>query len=222
MILGRSLSKVPTLGLNPLEAAPAEALKAITRHSTLEVYRAQSKGVLQVRDAATRLERGIWAAEQHRVNETAHLDEMIAKLANIATRVKKSRSDQARQDLVQAIQLFHAKGTTLKSVNTRHEGPLDWWARRKRTLHTVQWVSSDMQADEDATPLADVAMTTEELLDADGDGKLTYDDAKKLAVALESSASSYSSSALLAFLAFSSLRSDALSFSITAFSFSCW
>ena len=39
---------------------------------------------------------------------------------------------------------------------------------------------------------------TAELLDADGDGKLTYDDAKKLAVALESSASSYSSSALLA------------------------
>lgn len=171
MILGRSLSKVPTLGLNPLEVAPAEALKAITRHSTLEVYRHQSKGVLQVRDAATRLERGIWAAEQHRVNETAHLDEMIAKLANIATRVKKSRSDQARQDLVQAIQIFHAKGTTLKSVNTRHEGPLDWWARRKRTLHTVQWVSSDMQADEDATPLADVAMTAEELLDADGETK---------------------------------------------------
>ena len=145
MILGRSLSKVPTLGLNPLEANPAEALRAITRHSQLEVYRDQSKSILATREEATRLERGLWAAERHRQNETVHLDEMLVKLANIATRVKKSRFEDVRHDLVQAIQLFWAKGSKLKKVNLRHEGSLDWWARRTKTLNTVQWVSSDMQ-----------------------------------------------------------------------------
>ena len=111
MILGRSLSKVPTLGLNPLQANPAEALRAITRHSQLEVYRDQSKSILATREEATRLERGLWAAERHRQNETTHLDEMLVKLANIATRVKKSRFEDVRHDLVQAIQLFWAKGS---------------------------------------------------------------------------------------------------------------
>ena len=149
MILGRSLSKVPTLGLNALEANPAEALRAITRHSQLEVYRDQSKSILATREEATRLERGLWAAERHRQNETVHLDEMLVKLANIATRVKKSRFEDVRHDLVQAIQLFWAKGSKLKKVNLRHEGSLDWWARRTKTLNTVQWVSSDMQDPDD-------------------------------------------------------------------------
>ena len=96
MILGRALSIVPTLGLNPLQANPAEALRAITRHSQLEVYRDQSKSILATREEATRLERGLWAAERHRQNETTHLDEMLAKLANLATRVKKSRFEDAR------------------------------------------------------------------------------------------------------------------------------
>ena len=100
MILGRSLSKVPTLGLNPLAANPAEALRAITRHSQLEVYRDQSKSILKTRAEATSLERGLWAAERHRQNETVHLDEMLVKLANIATRVKKSRFEDVRHDLV--------------------------------------------------------------------------------------------------------------------------
>ena len=149
MILGRSLSKVPTLGLNPLQANPAEALRAITRHSQLEVYRDQSKSLLATREEATRLERGLWAAERHRQNETTHLDEMLVKLANIATRVKKSRFEDVRHDLVQAIQLFWAKGSKLRKVNLRHEGSLDWWARRTKTLNTIQWVSSDMQDPDD-------------------------------------------------------------------------
>jgi len=70
---------------------------------------------------------------------------MLVKLANIATRVKKSRFEDVRHDLVQAIQLFWAKGSTLRKVNLRHEGSLDWWARRTKTLNTIQWVSSDMQ-----------------------------------------------------------------------------
>jgi hypothetical protein len=91
----------------------------------------------------------LWAAERHRQNETTHLDEMLVKLANIATRVKKSRFEDVRHDLVQAIQLFWAKGSKLKKVNLRHEGSLDWWARRTKTLNTVQWVSSDMQDPDD-------------------------------------------------------------------------
>ena len=74
---------------------------------------------------------------------------MLVKLANIATRVKKSRFEDVRHDLVQAIQLFWAKGSKLRKVNLRHEGSLDWWARRTKTLNTIQWVSSDMQDPDD-------------------------------------------------------------------------
>ena len=139
---------MPTLGLNP---SASESSRGVARdHAPFPAggYRDQSKSILATREEATRLERGLWAAERHRQNETTHFDEMLVKLANIATRVKKSRFEDVRHDLVQAIQLFWAKGSKLRKVNLRHEGSLDWWARRK-TLNTIQWVSSDMQDPDD-------------------------------------------------------------------------
>ena len=55
--------------------------------------------------------------------------------------MKQARSEDSRQDLVQAMQLWWARGERLQTVTVRHEGPIDWWAKRHGNLcsDVVQW-----------------------------------------------------------------------------------
>jgi hypothetical protein len=76
---------------------------------------------------------------------------LLARLGDIARRVKQARSEDSRQDLVQAMQLWWARGERLQTVTVRHEGPIDWWAKRHGNLcsDVVQWASNDF-VDRDA------------------------------------------------------------------------
>ncbi|KAJ1446334.1 hypothetical protein M885DRAFT_546980 [Pelagophyceae sp. CCMP2097] len=146
MVLGRHLGDAPGLGLSALEARPAEAFQAMTRMTQLELCKSTAAGLLATTKESRDLERAVWAFEQGHASDRADLDDMLARLGDVGRRVKKARSEDARSDLMTALQLWWGRGESLRAVLERHEGPINWWASRTTAAcrGVEQWRSNDM------------------------------------------------------------------------------
>jgi len=91
------------------------------------------------------MEHRSWVMNQQRLNQTAHLEGLLNRLATVNGAVKDGRAGNQRVDLVQAIELFFRRNEKLNVVNERHAGGLMWWRFQDPVLSkgAQQWVSNE-------------------------------------------------------------------------------
>lgn len=122
----------------------------MVQQSKLEVFKEQSKAVFKAQREGRALGMKVWVtSEEKRMNREV-MEELLSRLKDAQERVKVQVGENAKQDLLMALQLFFSSRERLLRVDREQAGGVPWWLHRsEKDCHHVEQVWSSEEARED-------------------------------------------------------------------------
>ena len=126
IIIGRSIAKVPGMGAQ--FAKPREAFNAITHQSRLIRMKAQGEEIKKIHKANTALDQEIWVQRQTGQENVIEYERLLSRLSNMFERLNKAGTQNARENLIDALKAFFARGISLNPLKSKLVGILPWYS----------------------------------------------------------------------------------------------
>ena len=127
VIVGRNITKVPGMDAT---AKPVETYNAILHQSKIISHQDQSLKALNVHREGVKMDRELWIERQGRHELKMDMEGALNRLAKINEKLKDSRVQTNKSNLIEALSAFHHSGCRLISRNDKMAGPLCWWRNR--------------------------------------------------------------------------------------------
>lgn len=131
VVVGRNITKIPGMDVT---AKPSDTYSAITHQSKYISHHAQSLVALKVHREGVKLDREIWVERQGRHELKVDVEGTMNRLAHINNRLKNSRVEMNKLNVVEALNAFQQSGTILFNRSKRIAGPMCWWRNRNSDL----------------------------------------------------------------------------------------
>lgn len=153
MIIGRSISKVP--GMNVMANA-GEFMTAVVHKSRLINMKAESEVAINLRKENIKIDQEMWIARQSESSARVELESMISRIAAIGDKLQKSKLDNLKLNIVDALKGFLASGIKLHNVKKKLVGIIPWYKHQDpiSSINSLRYITNNAMGaiifDEDA------------------------------------------------------------------------
>lgn len=131
VIVGRNITKIPGMDAT---AKPQDTYNAVKHQSKYISHHAQSLVALKAHREGIKLDREIWAERQGRHELKVDVEGTMNRLAHISEKLKNSRVETNKLNMVEALSAFQQSSTVLNNRSDKIMGPLCWWRNRSSDL----------------------------------------------------------------------------------------
>lgn len=132
VVMGRNISKVP--GNDVLTSKPKELMNAMMQQSKLVQTKDMVDYAIKTHVERNELDQQLWVAKQGSNEIRIESNLVVSRLAEVSEKMHRSITDNAKLNLVDAIKVFQARGSPLRSVIHKLSGLMPWWAHHDVNL----------------------------------------------------------------------------------------